>query len=181
MAMYDHEERRKLRRPPRRRAKRSSNESARIKLAKYIHAEANSVRRSKGLGPLRWDNALGKIALRHSSDMAHRDYFGHRSPDNRRLGDRYKSAGYQCRAPMGNGRYLGGGENLYVGFGDETRALNLGRASDSTLRALAKRIVKGWLNSPTHRDNLLHRAWRQEGIGISIDKAGKLYATQNFC
>jgi uncharacterized protein YkwD len=40
-------------------------------------------------------------------------------------------------------------------------------------------LVRGWMKSPGHRDNLLNPNYRKMGIGIAIRK-GNIYATQIF-
>ena len=48
-------------------------------------------------------------------------------------------------------------------------------------RKIAETTVKGWMNSPGHRKNILTPHWRSEGIGIAISPDDKVYITENFC
>jgi len=97
----------------------------------------NSYRARNGLAPLRVGPALSRAAQAHSSDMARRGYFDH--------GDflsRLRSFG--VRAP-----YVG--ENLAEGTRPLTPAA----------------IVRMWIASPPHRENLLDRGFRRIGVGMA--------------
>ena len=43
-----------------------------------------------------------------------------------------------------------------------------------------KEIMKGWMESPEHRKNILGAGYEQVGIGIGRTDKGKLYFTQLF-
>ena len=154
-------------------------------IAFAVHRRVNAIRTDFGLKPLAWNDALVPIARNHSADMAHRDYFAHQSPEGNGPLQRYAAGGYRCRVPITSHRFATGGENLalsnlYIGFrihGDGRREPYGARSA----RAVAERIVEGWMNSPGHRDNLLRPYWRTEAIGVVIDARGRVYATQNFC
>lgn len=77
---------------------------------------------------LHWDGRLQQAASAHSADMAHTNYFEHRSPEGRTVRDRVAAAHYPMR---------GVGEN--IAGGDETVA----------------EAVQGWLGSPAHCENLM--------------------------
>ncbi len=66
-------------------------------LAKQIHARTNEERAKHGLSSLAWDEALSRIAARHSRDMATRKYLGHDSPRGRVL--RYRRVGLYLPHP----------------------------------------------------------------------------------
>jgi uncharacterized protein YkwD len=40
--------------------------------------------------------------------------------------------------------------------------------------------VRGWMNSPGHRENIMNRSFGQLGIGVAMDNTGRLYWTQTF-
>jgi len=97
----------------------------------------NTFRAQNGRAPLRVGPALSRAAQAHSNDMARRDYFDH--------GDfvtRLRSFG--VRAP-----YIG--ENIAAG----TRPLT------------PSAIVRMWIKSPPHRENLLDRGFRHIGVGMA--------------
>jgi len=117
----------------------------------------NRKRIDAGLMPLTWSEKLEKIALGHSTDMAERDYFGHRSPSGKRVSDR----AYDAR--LGDWKAIG--ENIAVNRGYD----------DPIARA-----VEAWMISPLHKNNLLTRSWTESAIGIAVAADGSYYFTQVF-
>lgn len=101
----------------------------------------NEQRRQRGLRILRLDPRLTTSAQRHAEDMHARNYFAHRSLDGLSPSDRARAAGY----PMG------AGENLVRGGQTPAHTVAL------------------WLNSPSHRDNLLLERYRGIGMGQTGD------------
>ena len=97
----------------------------------------NSYRTQNGVPPLRVGPALSRAAQAHSSDMARRGYFDHGA-----FLSRLRSFG--VRAP-----YVG--ENLAEGTRPLTPAA----------------IVRMWIKSPPHRENLLDRGFRRIGVGLA--------------
>lgn len=155
------------------------------KLARAIHTKINEVRAEYGLGKLQWDDQLARIARGHSADMADRNYFEHDTPEGRTFADRYARAGYACQVPLLARSYLVGAENLaMVHRMKGWRTWPDGRREPygwRTIEQMADEAVRGWLNSPPHRENLLRPPWRREGIGIAPGPDGKVLITQNFC
>jgi len=45
---------------------------------------------------------------------------------------------------------------------------------------MGSRIVQSWMDSPSHKQNLLFKEYGREGIGVVIS-GETLYITQNFC
>ena len=103
----------------------------------------NGERRSSGLGGLRSNRRLTAAARRHSRTMARRDFFDHTSPTGSTMVARVTRVGYDRWASLG--------ENIAWG----TEHL-----------ATPKAIVRGWMNSPGHRANILRGTFREIGIGI---------------
>lgn len=154
------------------------------RLERLVHDEVNRVRREHRLGTLQWNGALHPIAVAHSAAMEDRDNFAHVIA-RRDVIDRYERAGFACMVPAGGNQYLTGGENLFLGHRVQTwRVWSDGRREPAEVNdeaALARRAVVGWLNSPPHRENLLHPAWRTEAIGVVVGDDGRVWVTQNFC
>src|SRR5262245_26453765 len=97
----------------------------------------NTFRRTNGVPSLRVGPALTRAARSHSVDMVRRGYFDH-GPFVQRL------RRFGVRAP-----YVG--ENLASG----TTPLGAGT------------IVRMWISSPPHRQNLLDRSFRRIGVGVA--------------
>ena len=42
-------------------------------------------------------------------------------------------------------------------------------------------VVKGWMDSPGHRENILTNGYESEGIGVAFGSYNTVLVTQNFC
>jgi uncharacterized protein YkwD len=51
----------------------------------------------------------------------------------------------------------------------------------NTLEEIAAHSLKGWMNSPPHRRNILDGNYGQTGVGIAVSDDDKVYITQLFC
>lgn len=146
-----------------------------------VHRRVNRERRNHGLESLSYDRDLVAIARDHSEDMAEREFVAHVNPDGDGPTDRYATAGYDCRVPAEDGRYLQGAENVaktHVGVPLEDGSRN--ESADDVVSW----VVDGWMDSPGHRENVLTEHWRCEGIGVAVvedEPATTVYVTQNFC
>lgn len=125
-------------------------------LEELLVAEVNRVRAQHHLIPLSRRSDLDRVAVAHSADMAQRGYFSHESPEGANPVDRIQTAGI-------HGMTLAA-ENL-----------GLTRDDDPT-----HAIVRGWLNSPDHRRNLLAPAMNSTGVGIRRGRDGALLYTQLY-
>ena len=133
-----------------------------------VHAGINAARVNNGGSALKWDDGLSSVARAHSDDMTSRNYFSHDTPEGLDPTDRLHRAGLNCR----KGYRYGIAENIAI----ETF---LGNLEQTTAEA-----VRGWINSPGHRRNLLNRDYDTTGVGASFGiwrgyKA--VYLTQVFC
>jgi len=100
----------------------------------------NEARTGEDLLPLSESETLRKGAQMKADDMAEKEYFSHTGPDGEQPWKWFKEAGYQ---------YQYAGENLAVNF-DES-----------------EEVVDAWLNSPTHRANILKAQFTEIGVGIA--------------
>ena len=123
-----------------------------------IIKQVNDERTRRGLKPLKFSPRLAVVARGHSYDMAIRHYRDHNSPEGSTPADRVRGVGVECSAV---------GENIYV---DDYHKLE----------ALGERALKGWLDSPEHRANLLSADFIETGIGIARSNDGLTYVTQDF-
>lgn len=162
----------------------TATEFPRQRVERLVHRFVNRERASRGLDPLARNETLSEIARYHSRDMAERDYFAHVSPDNETMADRYDRFGFECRAPIAEGRYATGAENIAYTYyrapvdrGDRT-------VVHATPKQLARAVVGRWMNSSVHREHVLAPRWRREGIGVAAEETPngtRVYVTQNFC
>ena len=133
-----------------------------------VHTGINAERAKNGGSPLKWEEQLAAVARAHSDDMTSRGYFSHDTPEGLGPSDRIDRAGYSCWKRS----HYGVAENIAI----ETTLGDLERT--------AAEAVRGWMNSPGHRTNLLGREYDRTGIGASFGtwhgyKA--VYLTQVFC
>ncbi|MEQ1922692.1 MAG: CAP domain-containing protein, partial [Pyrinomonadaceae bacterium] len=145
---------------------KSAEVKAEVKAAAYVKVSSvqhtvfdliNQKRAEVGLKPLIWNDDLEKIARGHSENMAEYDFFSHRGLDGKAVSDRADSAGLS--------KWRSIGENI---------AFNRGYADP-----IAK-AVDLWLNSPSHKNNLLSPTWKESAVGVAITEDGSYYFTQVF-
>jgi uncharacterized protein YkwD len=101
-------------------------------------AGTNSARAANGMAPLSLNGQLNSSAQAKAQDMANKNYWAHVSPDGTQPWYFFDQAGYV---------YIRAGENLAYGFMSSQGA------------------VDGWMNSPTHRANILGD-YQDVGFGI---------------
>lgn len=99
----------------------------------------NKERVKNGLEPLKYSTTLDQAAQTKADDMKARDYWSHNTPDGKEPWVFFDQAGY---------KYYKAAENLAYGFDN----------SNST--------VVGWMNSPSHRANLLDPDLKEVGFGM---------------
>lgn len=152
------------------------------RLEQKIHSLINAERKKRGLSALEWSYSLNRIARRYSQDMAERNFFSHTDPEGKCFMDRYKEEGFTCRLRVGNTTCLGAEniaqDNLYRSI---LYRNGIPSYDWNTEDEIAASIVKGWMNSKAHRENILTPYFKHQGIGLSISDDGKVYVTQNFC
>lgn len=154
-----------------------------VLLEKLIHAFVNQERQRAGLPPLAWSSALQQIARGHSRDMAIRHFFSHTDPEGRNFVNRYRRAGFNCATRTGLLTISRGGENLAWNRPYRSVVRRQGKTviTWKTEEQIAAAVVQIWMESPSHRRNILTRHYRREGIGVAIGADGKVLTTQNFC
>jgi uncharacterized protein YkwD len=122
------------------------------KLATAAACLVNQERTRRHLVPLRLNKRLSQAAAGHARDMVARDYFAHDTQGGGNFVSRIVKTGYV--APHA---FPSLGEDLAWGSG------TLGTARE---------ILKGWMNSPGHRANILCRKFHEMGMGVAIGVPG---------
>jgi uncharacterized protein YkwD len=120
-----------------------------------IHRQINQVRQQDGLEQLAYNERLAVVARRYSQQMAEQNFFSHTSPEGSTPADRVQADRIT---------YTVVGENLFKGT-------NVSRPVSTA--------VKGWLESPGHRENILRSAFAETGIGV-WKQGNTYYITQLF-
>lgn len=100
----------------------------------------NAFRLDNGLPPLAPAPALDRAAQTFAEEMARHDRMSHTGVDGSSIGDRVTRAGY---------RWSTVAENLGQGYPDPAS------------------LVRGWIDSPGHRRNLLRPEMTEAGIGVT--------------
>lgn len=120
-------------------------------LCEAVFNRVNEERRGKGLAELTPSAPLAKVAGAYSAEMIEGDFFGHFSPDGRKLGDRLKNFGVDAFTEVAENLWNAEGRvNWYV--------------EDNTRRA-----VDDWLASKKgHREAMLDANLRVAGVGSAL-------------
>lgn len=100
----------------------------------------NSQRKANGKTDLKVNDKLTAAAQAKANDMAKRNYWSHTTPDGQQPWVFVKNSGYT---------YQKAGENLAYGFDN---------SADT---------VTGWMNSKSHRENLLDSSYSEVGFGYA--------------
>jgi uncharacterized protein YkwD len=144
-------------------------------LERQIHQSVNLQRSANDRQPLEWDDTLVNLARAHSDDMAKRGYFKHVNPEGETPMKRLEQAGYnKCRL-VGENIYQ---NNLY------SRAITEKKRTTydwNSMEAITSTTLKGWMDSDSHRENILQNDYTREGVGVAIASDDKVYITQVFC
>lgn len=129
------------------------------KIEKRIYEILNEERTSRGLLPLVYNNDLAKLARIQSENMFTHRFFSH--TDHKGMDPRQRKVMYFPKL-MG-----GVGENIAMHYG-------------SSAEEAARNLMKGWMNSPGHRANILKRTYSHVGVGVVQKDAQYFYGTQVF-
>ncbi len=157
-------------------------------LERRVQRLINQERLRHHLPSLKWDERLRKVAYQHSLSMARNNYFSHTNERGESPMQRGFRAGLRCSRTTPSGlRRKGIGENLFQNHLYSAiiyRVSRTGRTRRyrwSHAREIISSTVRGWMESPTHRQNILSRLYTHGGVGVAISLDGKVYITHNFC
>lgn len=130
-------------------------------IEQYVLELTNVERGKQNIRQLESENTLHEIAHAQSADMLDRSFFSHINPSGEDAA---------ARIARKHRRFVGSvGENIWKGTG----------FSHQDELALATAIVNDWMDSPSHRSNVLNREYTHLGIGIVI-RGDEVRATQMF-
>ncbi len=116
----------------------------------------NNTRAQHGLSILSPSQVLIDLARIRSNDMVTRNYFSHYTPDGQNIKHLLNQYGVS-----------------YRNFGE-----NLGNASPANYGTPGA-FINAWMNSPSHRDNMLKGYYTSIGVGI-VDGGGRRVVTVLF-
>lgn len=112
--------------------------------------DTNLKRKENGLDPLVLNSQLSQAANAKAQNMFAEQYWAHVSPTGKDPWSFIHQFGYS---------YLYAGENLARDFGD------------------SKSVVDAWMNSPSHRENLLNSHFKEIGFAVVNGKYGDYETT----
>lgn len=128
-----------------------------FKLEKKVFDLINERRTEYGLPGLKWSDEVAEIARLHSENMANLSFFSHKDLDGLMVNDRADALGIKKWRTIG--------ENIAFNHGYKNPA---------------ESAVQRWMESPSHRENLLNNRWIESGIGIAVTADGTYYFTEVF-
>jgi uncharacterized protein YkwD len=131
------------------------------KLQQHILRETNEKRKKHGLQPFTASPALGSVAATHSRNMCQTRVFKHNS-------DAYPQGWQTFTKRMKKVNVRDAAEN--IGY----------RSLGGSAGKWARKVVDGWMGSPTHKKNILNPSYRFLGVGVDGCSNGLGYATQVF-
>lgn len=115
-------------------------ESGNNQFTNEIISLTNIERVENGVKELEFNEILASAAQMKADNMAEESYFSHTSPDGISPWHWFYEAGYKPRYA---------GENLALSYSTTTK------------------IIDSWMNSPSHRSNIVKEQYTEIGIGIS--------------
>ena len=112
-----------------------------------VASAINSERTQRNIQALNYNTALAAAAQYKASDIIARNYFAHVDPDGNYIWPKIVAEGYTPYTILG--------ENLAVDFSDTAG------------------LVAAWIDSPTHRDNILNPNFKDQGMGVATGNASQ--------
>ncbi len=124
-----------------------------------VRESVNEVRTGRHLGALVPSAELARVARSHAEDMAQQGYLSHLNREGQNPLERTRAAGIE---------------------GFRLLAENIGATNVAGDRIAE--VIRGWMNSPIHRENVLNPAFNTTGVGMAESPSGttivvQLYAT----
>lgn len=122
-------------------AGRAAEYRDRTQMRRQMLSSVNAVRGRRSLPTLAPSTALDRIAQAYADDMLKRSHYGHVDPEGLTVRERAYAGGYDLRFIA---------ENLASG------------------QSTVDEVMNGWMNSPTHRENILSKIYTEAGFGLAI-------------
>lgn len=157
-------------------------------MERQIHRLINRERQNHGLTPLAWDEQLTRIARSHSQDMASHRYFSHTNRQGEDAAVRSKNLGWNKKKQIGPTTWLTGlAENIFLNhlYDKMVKTIRDGVVVNMEYTwnppdQIALSTVQGWMDSPSHRKNILSPLYDRQGIGVAIRESEVLITQDLF-
>jgi uncharacterized protein YkwD len=121
-------------------------------LEQKLYVQQNAFRSAQNLGTLQLDPRLVAIARARALDMVARNYFAHTAPTGETAFGLLSQAGYL---------YTIAGENIARNNYPDSESANI--------------AMDGFLNSPSHKENVMDGRFKNVGIGVAVAPDGMKY------
>ncbi len=121
-------------------------------MVQLLLVHINQERARNQLSGFRLDAALTRAAQAHACDNANQNRLSHFGTDGSRPSMRVFRAGYDFQFVT---------ENVAIGY------------------ARPELVLRAWLRSPTHRQNVLERRTNELGLGVAVGRDGRLHWVMN--
>ena len=72
------------------------------------------------------------------------------------------------------------GSDCFTAFDDNYVTYNRAGENIAMGQRSAAEVVRGWMESPGHRENILNSEFGRLGVGVAMDSSGRLYWAQSF-
>jgi len=122
-----------------------------VALADEVFRLTNIERENAGLEPFVRTSALTQVAAVRAGELIR--HYSHNRPDGRDCYSAYSDY---------NVSFLGAGENIAMG------------------QRTPEEVVRAWMNSTGHRENILRAGFGRLGVGAAMDDRGRMHWSQNF-
>jgi uncharacterized protein YkwD len=125
-----------------------------ISWPREVFERINAYRKQNSFSQLQYDVMLENISKNHSLDMKNKNYVSHTNSSGESPSDRLNKANYLWRS---------NGEIIAAGYKNP------------------ESVVKGWINSPLHKNIILTNSFTKTGVGFVVNETtGIPYWTQMF-
>lgn len=156
-------------------------------LERQIHRHLNLERHRYGLPGLDTDKRLVVIARNHSRDMAKHHFFSHVNLQGEDSSDRAERQGWHKKKQIDRETFASGvSENIYMThlYDEVVTTLRNGipvkrKYRWKPLGQIVESIVQGWMNSSSHKKNILSPQHDRQGVGVAIS-GNEIYVTEDL-
>jgi len=121
-----------------------------------VHQQINRIRSQKNIPALAINEHLRAEARRHAENMIRRNFFSHEDPERGGLSERLDSVGIN---------WMRCAENIY---------------RENGITNPSQDAVKAWMDSDSHRTNILDGRFKDSGVGAAMQSNGTLIIVQEF-
>ena len=126
-------------------------------LEQLIYEKVNEARMEYNPPELEWTSDVADVARKHSEDMGIKEHFAHENKEGELVSERLEKSGIVFTVSA---------ENIF---------------KCTNYPDIVEEAVKGWMESPGHRANILNGDVTETGVGIyKVKGKNEYYITQNF-